>query len=50
MIQKYQGIRIYDESDTIVMFLYLLKQHDKNPDYIVVSHLEGPFNELTGLF
>ena len=27
-----------------------MKLHNQDSDYVVISHLEGLFNELTGLF
>ena len=33
-----------------MMLLYLLKQREDNPDYVVIPRLEGLANELTGLF
>jgi len=50
VIQKYQDIWIHDESNAVVMFLYFLKQHDEDPDYIVIPRLERLSNKLTGLF
>ncbi|PKY57280.1 hypothetical protein RhiirA4_478236 [Rhizophagus irregularis] len=44
------GQQIHDESDAKMMFSYLMEQHDKNFDFIVKTQLEGPSNELTGLF
>ncbi|CAB5190655.1 unnamed protein product [Rhizophagus irregularis] len=44
------GQQIHDESDAKTMFSYLMEQHDKDPDFIVKTQLEGPSNELTGLF
>ena len=32
------------------MLSYLLKQRDEDQEYIVIPRLEGPNNELTGLF
>ncbi|GES94673.1 hypothetical protein RCL_jg22679.t1 [Rhizophagus clarus] len=32
-----------------MMLLYLLKQ-EEDPDYVVIPRLEGPANELTGIF
>ncbi|CAB4407072.1 unnamed protein product [Rhizophagus irregularis] len=49
-IQKFRGVRVHDESDAATMFLYLLKQHEKDPNYVVILRLEGPSNELTSLF
>ena len=49
-IQKFRGVRIHDESDAAVMFSYLMKLYNKDPGYIVIPRLEGPSNELTGLF
>ncbi|CAB4420234.1 unnamed protein product [Rhizophagus irregularis] len=49
-IQKFQGVRIHDETDAATMLLYLLKQREDDPDYVVIPRLEGPANELTGLF
>jgi len=49
-IQKFRGVRIHDESDAAKMFSYLMEQRDKDPDFIVTARLEGPSNELTGLF
>ena len=33
-----------------MMFSYLMKLHDQNSDYVIISHLEGLSNKLTGLF
>ncbi|EXX50615.1 hypothetical protein RirG_269120 [Rhizophagus irregularis DAOM 197198w] len=49
-IQKFRGVRIHDESDAATMFSYLIEQRSKDPDFIVIARLEGPSNELTGLF
>lgn len=49
-IQKFRGVRIHDESDAAVMFSYLMKLREEDPNYIVIPRLEGPNNELTGLF
>ena len=49
-IQKFRGVRIHDETDAAKMLLYLLKQREDDPDYVVIPRLEGPANELTGLF
>src|SRR5436305_14937901 len=49
-IQKFRGVRVHDESDAATMFLYLLKQHEEDPNYIVISRLEGSSKELTRLF
>ena len=49
-IQKFRGVRIHDESDAAMMFLYLIKQREQDPDYVVIPRLEGLSNELTGLF
>ncbi|CAB4400644.1 unnamed protein product [Rhizophagus irregularis] len=49
-ISKFRGVRIHNEFDAAEMLLYLLKQHDIDQDYIVIPRLEGPNNELTGLF
>ncbi|CAB4429007.1 unnamed protein product [Rhizophagus irregularis] len=46
----FRGVRVHDESDAATMFLYLLKQHEEDPNYVVIPRLEGPSNELTGLF
>ncbi|CAB5214522.1 unnamed protein product [Rhizophagus irregularis] len=32
------------------MFLYLLKQRKNDSGYVIIPRLEGPANELTGLF
>ena len=44
------GVRIHDKTDAAVMLSYLLKQHENDPDNVVIPRLEGPTNELTGLF
>ena len=49
-IQKFRGVRIHDETDAAIMLSYLLKQHEDDPNNIVLTRLEGPNNELTGLF
>jgi MULE transposase domain/FAR1 DNA-binding domain len=49
-IQQFRGVRIHDETDAATMLLYLLKQRENDSDYIVIPRLEGPANELTGLF
>ena len=49
-IQRFRGVRIHDETDAATMLLYLLKQREDDPDYVVIPRLEGPANELTGLF
>jgi hypothetical protein len=49
-IQKFWGVQIHDESDAATMFSYLIEQHSKDPDFVVIARLEGPSNELTGLF
>src|ERR1051325_2828832 len=49
-IQKFRGVRIHDKSDAAVMFSYLMKLYNEDPEYIVIPRLEGPSNELTGLF
>ncbi|CAB4487099.1 unnamed protein product [Rhizophagus irregularis] len=49
-IQKFWEVRIHDESDAAMMFSYLIEQRSKDPDFIVITRLEGPSNELTGLF
>jgi len=49
-IQKFQGVRVHDESDVTMMFSYLMKLRDQDPDYIVIPRLEGLSNELTRLF
>ncbi|PKK66299.1 hypothetical protein RhiirC2_714941 [Rhizophagus irregularis] len=49
-IQKFCGVRTHDETDAATMFLYLLKQRENDPEYVIISRLEGPANELTGLF
>ncbi|PKY47676.1 hypothetical protein RhiirA4_463007 [Rhizophagus irregularis] len=41
---------VHDESNAATIFLYLLKQHEEDPNYIVIPRLEGPSNKLTGLF
>ncbi|GET50254.1 protein FAR1-RELATED SEQUENCE 5-like [Rhizophagus irregularis DAOM 181602=DAOM 197198] len=46
----FRGVRVHDESDAATMFLYLLKQHEEDSNYVVIPHLEGPSNELTSLF
>ncbi|PKK58578.1 hypothetical protein RhiirC2_796089 [Rhizophagus irregularis] len=46
----YQCVQVHDESDAATMFLYLLKQHEEDPNYIIIQHLEGPSNKLTSLF
>jgi hypothetical protein len=33
-----------------MMFSYLIEQRSKDPDFVVITRLEGPSNELTGLF
>ncbi|CAB4387368.1 unnamed protein product [Rhizophagus irregularis] len=45
-----KGVQVHDESDAATMFLYLLKQHEEDPNYIIIQHLEGPSNKLTSLF
>ncbi|CAG8716691.1 1709_t:CDS:2 [Cetraspora pellucida] len=47
---KFKDVRIHDESDASIMLLYLLQQHDLNPNYIVIPQLEELSNKLTGLF
>ncbi|CAB4421546.1 unnamed protein product [Rhizophagus irregularis] len=42
--------KVHDESNAATIFLYLLKQHEEDPNYIVIPRLEGPSNKLTGLF
>ncbi|CAB5197938.1 unnamed protein product [Rhizophagus irregularis] len=49
-IQRFQGVRIHDETDATTMLLYLLKQQEDNPSCAVIPRLEGPANELTRLF
>ena len=49
-IQSFRGVRIHNESDAAMMFSYLMKLRDQDPDYIVIPRLEGLSNELTGLF
>jgi hypothetical protein len=49
-IQKFWGVRIHNESDAAIMFSYLIEQRSKDPDFVVIARLEGPSNELTGLF
>ncbi|CAB5376007.1 unnamed protein product [Rhizophagus irregularis] len=49
-IQKFRGVRIHDKTDAATMLLSLLKQREDDPDYVVIPRLEGPANELTGLF
>ncbi|GBC53877.1 protein FAR1-RELATED SEQUENCE 5-like [Rhizophagus irregularis DAOM 181602=DAOM 197198] len=49
-ISKFRGVRIHNEFDAAEMLSYLLKQRDIDQDYIVIPRLEGPNNELTGLF
>ncbi|HKQ22499.1 MAG TPA: hypothetical protein VJS91_10700 [Nitrososphaeraceae archaeon] len=49
-INKFRGVRIHDNSDAATLLLDLLKHRDEDPDYIVNPRLEGPSNELTGLF
>ncbi|RIB08957.1 hypothetical protein C2G38_2210197 [Gigaspora rosea] len=49
-IQKFWGVQIHDESDAAKMLSYLIEQRNKDPDYVVITRLEGPHNELTGLF
>ena len=49
-IQKFRGVRVHDESDATMMFSYLMKLRDQDPDYIVIPRLEGLSNELTRLF
>jgi len=49
-INKFQGVLTHVESDAAILLSYLLNQHDNDPDFIVIPCLEGPSNELTGLF
>jgi hypothetical protein len=49
-IHKFCSVRIHDETDVATMLLYLLKLRDNDPRYFVLPRLEGPSNELTGLF
>ncbi|PKK56184.1 hypothetical protein RhiirC2_800568 [Rhizophagus irregularis] len=42
--------QIHDKTDAATMLLSLLKQREDDPDYVVISRLEGLANELTGLF
>ncbi len=49
-IQKFRDVRVHDESDATMMFSYLMKLRDQDPDYIVIPRLEGLSNELTRLF
>ncbi|CAB4421573.1 unnamed protein product [Rhizophagus irregularis] len=39
--------KVHDESNAATIFLYLLKQHEEDPNYIVIPRLEGPSNKLT---
>ncbi|RIA80381.1 hypothetical protein C1645_838818 [Glomus cerebriforme] len=41
---------IHDEIDAATMLLYLLKQWEEDPGCAIIPRLEGPTNELTGLF
>lgn len=49
-IQKFQEVRIHDESDAAMMFSYLIEQHSKDLNFVVITRLEGPSNKLTGFF
>jgi len=49
-IQRFQGVRIHDETDAAIMLLYLLNQQEDDPDYVVIPQLEELANKLTGLF
>jgi hypothetical protein len=35
-IQKFCGVRTHDETDVATMFLYLLKQRENDPGYVVI--------------
>src|SRR5208282_3635067 len=50
VIQKFRDVRIHDETDAATMLLHLLKLRDEDQGYFVLPRLEGPTNELTGLF
>ena len=41
---------MHNESDAAMMYSYLMEQRSKDPDFIVTARLEGPSNELTGIF
>ncbi|PKK66357.1 hypothetical protein RhiirC2_784889 [Rhizophagus irregularis] len=43
-ISKFRGVQIYNEFDAAEMLSYLLKQHDINQDYIIISYLEAKTN------
>ncbi|CAB5092260.1 unnamed protein product [Rhizophagus irregularis] len=49
-INKFRGVQTHDESDASTLFSYLLRQHDNDPDFMVISRLEGQSNKFTGLF
>jgi len=49
-IQQFRDVRVYDESDMAIIFSYLMKLCDKDPNYIIMPCLEGLSNKLTGLF
>ena len=49
-IHKFRGVRVHDETDAATMLLHLLELRDDDPGYFVLPRLEGPSNELTGLF
>ncbi|CAB4389483.1 unnamed protein product [Rhizophagus irregularis] len=49
-IQKFRRVRIHDKTDAATMLLSLLKQRKDDLDYVIIPRLEGPANELTGLF
>ncbi|CAG8818372.1 33122_t:CDS:2 [Gigaspora margarita] len=44
------GVRIHDKSDTAMMLQHLLNLKEQDQKYIVIPHIEGKSNELTGLF
>ncbi|CAB5373962.1 unnamed protein product [Rhizophagus irregularis] len=49
-INKFRGVQTHDEFDASTLFSYLLRQHDNDPNFVVISRLESQSNELTGLF
>ncbi|CAG8848431.1 12987_t:CDS:1, partial [Gigaspora margarita] len=40
-IQKFRGVQIHDESNAAKMLSYLIEQRNKDPDYVVITRLEG---------
>ncbi|CAG8742506.1 20393_t:CDS:2, partial [Rhizophagus irregularis] len=46
-INKFRGVQTHDEFDASTLFSYLLRQHDNDPNFVVISRLESQSNELT---